>query len=360
MMSDPLTGAHAGKAIRLENVSKLFGDSRAVDDVSIEIPAGSFTVLLGPSGCGKSTTLRMIAGLEGTDEGRIFVGGDDVTGKPSSKRDISMVFQSYALFPHLSVAENIIFGLRVRKVDAKERREKLTRVADLLGLSELLERKPAQLSGGQQQRVALGRAIIGEKPVCLMDEPLSNLDAKLRHEMRVELRALQQRLGFTMVYVTHDQVEAITMADQVVLLNAGRVEQTATPRDLYERPATPFAARFIGTPPMNLIPMSAIEPLQDMPTGLLLGVRPEALCLAGDGGLSGTVRSVEYLGADTLADCEVSGSLFQVRLPGSRSVSTGEALHFTALAADLHVFDRLSGGRRDDLIPEIGSRLRSQ
>ena len=178
----------SGKPIALEGVSRAWGETVAVDALSIEIPAGSFTALLGPSGCGKSTTLRMIAGLENVSDGRILIGGNDVTGRPSSKRDLSMVFQSYALFPHLSVAENIIFGLKVRRMGRAERDERLTRVADLLGLSQLLERKPGQLSGGQQQRVALGRAIIGEKPICLMDEPLSNLDAKLRHEMRLEIR----------------------------------------------------------------------------------------------------------------------------------------------------------------------------
>ena len=211
----------SGKPIRLDAVSRVWDETVAVDALSIDIPAGSFTALLGPSGCGKSTTLRMIAGLESVSNGRILIGGEDVTARSSSKRDLSMVFQSYALFPHLSVAENIIFGLKVRRVSRADRDLRLKKVADLLGLSQLLDRKPGQLSGGQQQRVALGRAIIGEKPICLMDEPLSNLDAKLRHEMRVEIRALQQQLGFTMVYVTHDQVEAITMADQVVLLNKG-------------------------------------------------------------------------------------------------------------------------------------------
>ncbi|MEP0149274.1 MAG: ABC transporter ATP-binding protein [Nitratireductor sp.] len=346
--------------LRLSGLGRRYGQTDVVKDIDLAIPRGSFTSILGPSGCGKSTLLRMIGGLTLPTSGRIEIDGEDVTYLPPQKRPTNTVFQSHGLFAHMSVRENVAFGLSLAR---RPRSEIDDRVSDALKLVRLdgFENRPVdRLSGGQQQRVALGRAIIGEKPVCLMDEPLSNLDAKLRHEMRVELRALQQRLGFTMVYVTHDQVEAITMADQVVLLNGGRVEQAATPRDLYERPATPFAARFIGTPPMNLIPMSAIEPLQDMPTGLLLGVRPEALCLAADGGLTGTVRSVEYLGADTLADCDVSGSVFQVRLPGSRSVATGEALRFTASTADLHVFDQLSGGRRDDLIPEIGSRLRSQ
>ncbi len=204
--------------IEVDRVSRVWGTTRAVDEVSFSVEAGSLVVLLGPSGCGKSTTLRLIAGLEEASGGRISIDGVDVTGLPPAKRRISMVFQSYALFPHLTVAENIIFGLRVRKVSAAERSARLGRVAALLGLEKLLERKPSQLSGGQQQRVALGRAIIAETPVCLMDEPLSNLDAQLRHDMRREIRALQQKLGITMVYFTHDQIEEMTMADQVILL----------------------------------------------------------------------------------------------------------------------------------------------
>ena len=356
MASKPLNDK-SGKAIRLENVGKTFGTFRAADSLNLEIPAGSFTVFLGPSGCGKSTTLRMIAGLETADEGRISIGGRDVTEAPPSKRGISMVFQSYALFPHLTVAENIIFGLKVRKEGKAERDAKLDRVAGLLGLETLLDRKPAQLSGGQQQRVALGRAIISERPVCLMDEPLSNLDAKLRHEMRVEIRSLQQRLGFTMIYVTHDQVEAITMADQVVLLNEGKLEQVADPRRLYECPQTPFAARFIGTPPMNLIDSSALWDTKH--GGFYLGVRPEALQLSNEGILAGQVKSIEYLGADTLVDCHLNGQTFQARLPGGHIFQTGEELRFDFPPEQLHVFDQGSGRRRDDLVQEIGSQLRS-
>ena len=208
-------------AISVRHVSKTWGTTRAVDDVSFEAAAGTLVVLLGPSGCGKSTTLRLIAGLESVSAGRIRIGGQDVTELPPARRQIAMVFQSYALFPHLTVAENIVFGLRVRRVGAAERTRRLGRVAELLGLERLLDRKPSQLSGGQQQRVALGRAIIAEKPVCLMDEPLSNLDAQLRHEMRREIRALQQKLRITMVYVTHDQVEAMTMADTTGTTSSG-------------------------------------------------------------------------------------------------------------------------------------------
>jgi sn-glycerol 3-phosphate transport system ATP-binding protein len=348
----------SGKTIVLENVSRAWGETVAVDTLSIEIPAGSFTALLGPSGCGKSTTLRMIAGLERVSSGRILIGDQDVTERPCSKRDLSMVFQSYALFPHLSVAENIVFGLKVRNVSRADRDSRLEKVADLLGLSLLLERKPGQLSGGQQQRVALGRAIIGEKPVCLMDEPLSNLDAKLRHEMRIEIRDLQRELGFTMVYVTHDQVEAITMADQVVLMNGGRLEQAATPRELYERPASPFAARFIGTPPMNVFPANAFGKVCTAPD-FQLGVRPEAMRPEEGGPLSAEIRAVEYLGADILADCTVSETSFQVRLPAARPVVAGQRIDLGFDPEALHVFDADSGRRRDDLVAEFGTLLRS-
>src|SRR5262249_40330977 len=274
-------------AISVQHVSRWWGRTRAVDDVSFEAQAGRMLVLLGPSGCGKSTTLRLIAGLEAAASGRIFIGGVDVTHLPPAQRRVSMVFQSYALFPHLSVAENIVFGLRVRRVPADERSKRLARVAAMLGLRDLLHRKPSQLSGGQQQRVALGRALVAETPVCLMDEPLSNLDAQLRLEMRREIRGLQQTLGITMVYVTHDQSEAMSMADQVILLRDGCVEQDGAPVDLYARPATVFTARFIGTPPMNVLTLSegadagvvagTVGPavLAGHGSGLLLGVRPE-------------------------------------------------------------------------------------
>src|SRR5215210_3793992 len=244
--------------VRLEQVTKRWGATPAVDDVSFCASPGQLDALLGPSGCGKSTTLRLIAGLETANEGSIRIAEREVTRLPPAKRGVSMVFQSYALFPHLSVAENILFGLKVRKVARADREARLTRAASILGLHSLLERKPSQLSGGQQQRVALGRAIVAETPVCLMDEPLSNLDAQLRVEMRREIRALQRRLGMTMLYVTHDQVEAMTMADEVVLMRNGRVEQDAPPAELYERPASIFVACFVGTPPMNVIPAALV------------------------------------------------------------------------------------------------------
>jgi len=324
-------------AITLDHVSKNWGPMRAVDDVSLTAEEGSLLVLLGPSGCGKSTTLRLIAGLEQLDGGTVAIGGTDVTHLTPAQRKISMVFQSYALFPHLSVAENIVFGLRVRRVSRAERDQRLQRVAEIVGLEKLLERKPSQLSGGQRQRVALGRAIIAEARVCLMDEPLSNLDAKLRHEMRTEIRALQQRLGITMVYVTHDQTEAMTMADRVVLMRDGRVEQNGTPEQLYNRPATAFTARFIGTPPMNLIPRG----------DRLIGIRPEHIRVVSQGGHAAHVKTVEHLGADSIILCEVEGQPVAVRQDGFSKALPGEDVRLAWDAAHEHQFDQKSGRRLD-------------
>jgi sn-glycerol 3-phosphate transport system ATP-binding protein len=354
-------------AISVQHVSRSWGATRAVADVSFEAAAGKMLVLLGPSGCGKSTTLRLIAGLEQVTGGRITIGGLDVTNLPPSARHISMVFQSYALFPHLSVAENIVFGLRVRRVPAAERAAKLARVADLLGLDGLLARKPSQLSGGQQQRVALGRAIIAETPVCLMDEPLSNLDAQLRLDMRREIRGLQQKLGVTMVYVTHDQTEAMSMADQVILLRDGQVEQDAVPAELYARPATVFTARFIGTPPMNILELAdgaggavvagTAEPalLPGRGAGLLLGVRPEDITLTAAGGLRATVKTIEYLGADSILTCEAGGQTLAVRAAGRVERPAGAPVHLGWSKEHVHVFDAQSGRRRDD-VPSAGTR----
>src|SRR5215475_12857457 len=224
-------------SVDVRSVTKTWGEATALDDVSFAVEKGDLVVLLGPSGCGKSTMLRLIAGLDEPDAGAIEIEGRDVFGLTGSARGVAMVFQSYALFPHLTVADNITFGLSVRGVARQEMARRLDRIAALLGLEALLRRKPAQLSGGQQQRVALGRALIAEAPVCLLDEPLSNLDAQLRQELRREIRALQQRLGITMIYVTHDQTEAMSMADRVILMRAGRIEQNGAPSELYERPA---------------------------------------------------------------------------------------------------------------------------
>ena len=348
-------------AIIAEGVSKHWttaeGEVRAVDGLSFAFAPGTLNVLLGPSGCGKSTTLRLIAGLETADAGRILIGGRDVTRLPPAARNISMVFQSYALFPHLSVGENIVFGLKVRKVAAADVKRRLARVADLLGITELLQRKPGQLSGGQQQRVALGRAIIAEAPVCLMDEPLSNLDAQLRQSMRSEIRELQQKLGVTMVYVTHDQAEAMSMADRVVLLNRGRLEQNAAPAELYENPANEFVARFVGTPPMNLLPLTAgrdgaVIAGTDGPAvapsdcaGLTLGIRPEHIHLEFERGARADVAAIEYLGADSLVTCRLGAATLTARVAGSVGVARGDAAWLSWPGGAQHIFDR-DGTRR--------------
>ncbi|WP_313074852.1 ABC transporter ATP-binding protein [Melaminivora sp.] len=335
--------------IELESVAKSWGDTSALQSLNLRIEPGTFCVLLGPSGCGKSTTLRIIAGLESASSGQVRIDGRDVTQLPPAQRGIAMVFQNYALFPHLTVADNIGFGLSVRKTPKAEAAERIDQTARLLGLAHLLDRRPAQLSGGQQQRVALGRALVAQARVCLMDEPLSNLDAQLRQEMRTELRELQQRLGLTVVYVTHDQTEAMSMADQVVLLHQGRVEQCAPPREVYAAPATTFAARFIGTPPMNLVQLEdgriAGTDVAAGPAGAQwLGLRPEAVRLAPAGsaqpGVAATVHSQEYLGADAVLRCAVGSEFITVRAPGQQALARqGEAVQLHWQPGDCHYFD---------------------
>ena len=325
--------------VLLDKLTKSWGTHVAVNGVSFVVPEGQLVAILGPSGCGKSTILRLIAGLEEPTSGRVEINNQDVTRLSPSERHISMVFQSYALFPHLTVAENVVFGLKVRKVAGAERDARLKRVADLVELTPYLGRKPGQLSGGQRQRVALARAIIAEQPVCLMDEPLSNLDAQLRHEMRVEIRALQQRLGMTMVYVTHDQTEAMTMADLVVLMRNGAIEQAGTPATLYNCPETSFVASFVGAPPMNLLPDGNI----------VRGIRPEHVRPgAGDSGCvarAGKVVAVEYMGADTIVTLLVDAThRLAMRLPGASAIRVGEAMSVNWAQNDESRFDQ--AGRR--------------
>ncbi|WP_245762001.1 ABC transporter ATP-binding protein [Falsiroseomonas stagni] len=347
--------------IRLDGITKSFGETQALAGISLAARPGTFLVLLGPSGCGKSTLLRVVAGLEAPTGGRLLLEGRDVTGLPPAQRGIAMVFQSYALFPHLSVAENIVFGLRARHVAAAERQGRLAETAEMLGLTKLLGRRPGQLSGGQQQRVALARAVVAQAPICLMDEPLSNLDAKLRAEMRREIRALQQRLGITMVYVTHDQAEAMSMADQVVLMRDGCVEQDATPAELYARPASVFAASFIGTPPMSLLrlvsgqngaevagaPGVTVAPAEA--AGQLLGLRPEDVAPVDGPGLPGRVQAAEFLGAETVLTVAVGdgAEVMQVRVPGHHALASGTPLRLK-LPPAVHLFDSTSGRRLPD------------
>jgi sn-glycerol 3-phosphate transport system ATP-binding protein len=342
--------------IDVRELSKHWGPVRAVDRISFQVAEGDLTVLLGPSGCGKSTILRLIAGLEAVSSGAIEIGGRDVVGTDPARRGVSMVFQSYALFPHLTVRENILFGLKVRKVSPGERTARLTEAARMVGLEELLDRKPAQLSGGQRQRVALARSIVSRRPVCLMDEPLSNLDAKLRAEMRDEIRTLQRKLGLTMIYVTHDQVEAMTMADQVVLLKDGRIEQTGAPRELYERPATIFAARFMGSPPMNLLPLDRVRQAEPDTHALLpkavsgregwhLGVRPEHIQI-GETGVPARVISADYLGAETMVRLEFGDTPLFAKTDNGRPFRPGETLRIRWASSAVHLFDA-DGLRRE-------------
>ncbi|APZ53670.1 ABC transporter ATP-binding protein [Salipiger abyssi] len=284
--------------LTLEHVKKSFGETKVIHGVDIDVADGEFIVIVGPSGCGKSTLLRMVAGLEGVSEGEICIGGDRVNEKEPMARDIAMVFQNYALYPHMSVAENMGYGLKIAKTPKPEIATRVQEAAKLLQLEPYLKRRPRELSGGQRQRVAMGRAIVRRPAVFLFDEPLSNLDAKLRVQMRLEIKQLQRKLGVTALYVTHDQVEAMTLADRMIVMNAGVADQIGAPLDVYADPETAFVAGFIGSPPTNFLPASRFGGTE----GEQLGIRPEHLSLVapGEGRIAGRVISVEPLGAETL------------------------------------------------------------
>lgn len=358
-------------AVHLENIFKRYKGTAqpAVDDVSLSVQDGEFMVLLGPSGCGKSTTLRMIAGLEAISDGSLVIDARQVNEVPAKDRDIAMVFQSYALYPHMTVADNLSFGLRRRKIDGRQIAARVKSAADILGLNELLARKPAALSGGQRQRVALGRAIVREPKVFLFDEPLSNLDAALRVNTRNELVRLHQRLGATMIYVTHDQVEAMTMGQRICVMNKGKVAQVGRPLDVYRAPADAFVARFLGNPPMNILRAriaqgqpSAVAALAGgelslarwaraaLPAAgeLLVGVRPEELQLhepRGDRGtLRGTVSAVEPLGAETLLMVSLDGDAGDVMARLHRDVQgrIGDRVGLSIPDGALYLFDAAS------------------
>jgi multiple sugar transport system ATP-binding protein len=347
---------------------------RAVDELSLDVSDGEFLVLVGPSGSGKSTALRMLAGLEDVDEGAIQIGGKDVTNVPPKGRDIAMVFQSYALYPHMTVAENMGFALKLRGVNKAEIKEKVADAAKMLDLTKYLDRKPKALSGGQRQRVAMGRAIVREPSVFLMDEPLSNLDAKLRVETRANIAALQQRLGTTTIYVTHDQVEAMTMGHRVAVLKDGLLQQCDTPRALYDKPANAFVAGFIGSPAMNLktVPLTSegakldgiVVPLERSAldaasaeglSEVTFGVRPEALALVSSDspGMDMTVELVEELGADALLHGAVrigdSSERFVVRVDGRTPPALGQVVKVGVRdATEIHLFHPESGQRLTD------------
>ena len=343
-----------GVSLAVEGLRKSWGATEVLTGIDFDIEPGGFLTLLGPSGCGKSTALRLVSGLDEVSAGNILIDGKDVTNIPADQRDIGMVFQNYALFPHMTVAENISYGLKVRKVAKPVRQASLERVAELMSLGALLDRKPAQLSGGQQQRVALARVLVSERPLVLMDEPLSNLDAKLRTEIRSEIRALNNSLGITVVYVTHDQSEALSMSDTVVLMNAGRVEQVGTPKELYDAPATVFAAGFIGTPPMNLLSAADVS----IPDGvapsvgqsdLLIGVRPESMQFTSGGASNSAacqITSIEYEGSVSLVHLvSASGARFILSHSGDNMPSQQEKIIVGWPQNAMHLFSKRTGER---------------
>ena len=348
--------SETGVSLEVRDLSKSWGAVEVLSDVNFDVDPGGFLTLLGPSGCGKSTILRLVSGLDEVSGGEIIIDGKDVARLSASQRNIGMVFQNYALFPHMTIADNITYGLKVRKVSKSNKDKALARVADLMGLGKLLDRKPAQLSGGQQQRVALARVLVSERPLVLMDEPLSNLDAKLRVEIRSEIRSLNKRLGITVVYVTHDQSEALSMSDKVVLMNAGQVSQSGSPHELYERPANTFAAGFIGTPPMNLLSASDVNfpstfrpSGQTVPAEILFGARPESLTLDAEGAefsVRARVQSIEYEGKVFLVHLVTgSGQAFVVSHAGDRAPEDGAEVVVGWHRAATHVFSKSDGNR---------------
>ncbi|MCW2238015.1 sn-glycerol-3-phosphate import ATP-binding protein UgpC [Azospirillum canadense] len=353
--------------VDLNRVRKSYGSVEAIKGIDIAIADGEFLVLLGPSGCGKSTLLRMVAGLESITGGEIAIGGRVVNGLEPKDRDIAMVFQNYALYPHMSVFDNMAYGLKIRGLPKSDIQARVAKAAEILELGRFLDRRPSQLSGGQRQRVAMGRAIVREPAAFLFDEPLSNLDAKLRTQMRVEIKRLQDRLGITSLYVTHDQVEAMTLADRILVMNHGVAEQIGTPLEVYQRPASLFVAGFIGSPPMNVLDarvgadgrgvalsggaaFALPAPRTDLAgRPVKLGVRPEHLVAASDGALVVMVELVEALGADTVIYGRLpDGEPLVVRVNGLPTCREGETLRLDAPPAALHLFDAETGRRLPD------------
>ncbi|WP_326533903.1 ABC transporter ATP-binding protein [Pseudorhodoferax sp.] len=333
--------------LELKNVKKSFGDAHIIKGVDLQINKGEFIVFVGPSGCGKSTLLRLIAGLEPISSGQLMLDGRDITYAPSGKRDLAMVFQSYALYPHMSVYDNMSFALKLAKVDPSEIKTKVERAAAQLNLTNYLQRTPKELSGGQRQRVAIGRAIVRAPKVFLFDEPLSNLDAALRGNTRVEIKKLHESLGATTIYVTHDQVEAMTLADKVVVLKDGLIEQVGSPLDLYDRPANQFVAQFIGMPSMNMLPAQALPAIAQLTQGRLpadgfLGVRPEGVrVLPGmRTAMQGRVDLIEALGADTLIHVDVNGVNMIARQNERTQLAEGDMVGVEIDPAVLHLFNR--------------------
>jgi sn-glycerol 3-phosphate transport system ATP-binding protein len=356
-------GAFLMKKVELVNVGKSYDQkTNVIQDINVTIEPGEFFVLVGPSGCGKSTMLRMIAGLEEVTQGELLIGDVKANKLLPSQRDLSMVFQNYALYPHLTVEQNILFGLHTKKISKQEQHKRCREAAEMLGLSEYLKRKPRQLSGGQRQRVALARAIATHSPICLMDEPLSNLDAKLRAKMRSEIRQIQRKLGITMIYVTHDQTEAMTMADRMMILNGGNIQQVGRPLDIYNAPANTFVASFIGSPPMNLsnvsiennllvfedrraISMSASYSNLSGKKEVVVGVRPEHVQLATNDNTSFIVEvdNVEILGTETLLTFQMGDKQWMAKWNGQWNIKVGERVPIFIDPKHLFLFDSGTG-----------------
>jgi ABC-type sugar transport system ATPase subunit len=332
-----------GDGLRLTGLAKAYGPVRAVDGVDLDVPAGELVTVVGPSGSGKSTVLRLIAGLERPDAGTVAVGGQDLGDVPPHRRSVAMVFQDYALYPHLTVRENIMFGLRVRKVPRDEARRQAGAAADRLGIADLLDRYPEQASGGQRQRVALARALVRSPAVYLLDEPLASLDAQLRLSTRADLLALHRQIGSTTLHVTHDQAEAMTMGDRVVVMDGGRIRQAGPPQEVYDAPADTFVARFLGSPPMNLVPGGGVL---SGAGGETVGIRPEDLALDPAGPIEATVEAVESLGSEAvlLARCP-DGVRLTVRTPPRLGLRAGDGVRLRPDPERLHRFDD-SGCRR--------------
>jgi multiple sugar transport system ATP-binding protein len=351
--------------IEINALVKHYGKVQVVHGIDLTVADGEFIVFVGPSGCGKSTTLRMIAGLEDIDGGTIAIGGRTVNQLEPKDRNIAMVFQNYAIYPHMSVAENIGFGLHTAKLDRTEKRKRIEQVAGILGLEPLLERRPAALSGGQRQRVAIGRAMVRDPTVFLFDEPLSNLDAQLRAQMRLEIKRLHQRLGTTIVFVTHDQVEAMTLADRIVVMRDGSILQVGAPMELYEKPVDVFTARFIGSPTMNILsgwiaveddtpmltlgekPVALPAGCGELPTDVLVGVRPQNLRVLADDEtadlmLTGTAVVIEPLGSETFVHVEHGGGLIVAAAPAKSPPAVGQSLRLGAPVSALTLFDAAS------------------
>ncbi len=355
--------------VRLENVNRKFGNINAIENISFEIPDGEFWVLVGPSGCGKSTILRTIAGLQTATSGNIYLGDTLVNEIPARQRDVAMVFQNYALYPHMTVAENLAFGLKMRKENKATIAQKVESVGRSLSIEHLLKRKPKQLSGGQQQRVALGRAIIRQPQVFLLDEPLSNLDAQLRDDTRAELKQLHQNLGITTIYVTHDQIEAMTLADQIVVLNQGKIQQIASPNEIYNHPTNRMVATFIGNPQMNILPVNYQNQQVIIENQLLkiseklaakltrinrekidFGIRAENITISGKEGdnlgeLQAKIEVIEPLGKETLVRASLVNSnlILNFNTSASDNIKTGEIIRIKLDLDKLYFFDKITG-----------------